>query len=120
MSTPHLDELLDDLAETLKTTGLNVTAEPQHLNPPCVWLALGNVRIETLGGSATADVQVTFIVSDLGTTNSIATLSEMIRTATIAVDFPEDIEPIAVSVPTTGNVPLPAMRTTIPELETRL
>lgn len=119
MSTPHLDELLEELAATLKTTGLNVTAEPQHLNPPCVWLALGNVRVETIGGSATADVQMTFIVSDLGTTESIATLSEMIRTATIVMEFPEEIEPIAISVPTTGNVPLPAMRTTIPDLDIR-
>ena len=108
------------MAETLATTGLNATMEPQHLNPPCVWLALGNVRIDTLDRSATVDVQMTFIVSDLGTTESLATLSEMIRTATIVMDFPEEIEPIAISVPTTGNVPLPAMRTTIPELEVRL
>lgn len=115
----HLDELLPDMAATLATVGLNATMEPQHLNPPCVWLALGNVRVDTLGNTATADVQMTFIVSDLGTTESIATLSEMIRTASIVMEFPEEIEPIAISVPTTGNVPLPAMRTTIPELDIR-
>lgn len=113
----HLDELLPDMAASLATVGLNATMEPQHLNPPCVWLALGNVRVDTLGNTATADVQMTFIVSDLGTTESIATLSEMIRTASIVMEFPEDIEPIAISVPTTGNVPLPAMRTTIPDLD---
>lgn len=115
----HLDELLPNMAASLATVGLNATMEPQHLNPPCVWLALGNVRVDTLGNTATADVQMTFIVSDLGTTESIATLSEMIRTATIVMEFPEDIEPIAISVPTTGNVPLPAMRTTIPDLDIR-
>lgn len=115
----HLDELLPDMAASLATVGLNATMEPQHLNPPCVWLALGNVRVDTLGNTATADVQMTFIVSDLGTTESIATLSEMIRTATIVMEFPEDIEPIAISVPTTGNVPIPAMRTTIPDLDIR-
>lgn len=115
----HLDELLPDMAATLATTGLNATMEPKYLNPPCVWLALGNVRIDTLDRSATADVQVTFIVSDLGTTESLGTLSEMIRTAMIVMEFPEEIEPIAISVPTTGNVPLPAMRTTIPELDVR-
>lgn len=115
----HLDELLPDMAASLATVGLNATMEPQHLNPPCVWLALGNVRVDTLGNTATADVQMSFIVSDLGTTESIATLSEMIRTASIVMEFPEDIEPIAISVPTTGNVPLPAMRTTIPDLDIR-
>lgn len=115
----HLDELLPDMAASLATVGLNATMEPQHLNPPCVWLALGNVRVDTLGNTATADVKMSFIVSDLGTTESIATLSEMIRTASIVMEFPEEIEPIAISVPTTGNVPLPAMRTTITDLDIR-
>lgn len=113
-------ELLESIAADLREAGLRAEVDPQKLNPPCVWVALTSLQVDRLDGTGEANVQLTFVSPDHGTTSALDELTTMLAGAVDAVDLIGEIETIAISLPNQGNTPLPALRTTIPGLELEL
>lgn len=113
-------QLLETVAADLRNEGLRAEVDSQKLNPPCVWVALTNMQVDRLDGTAEATLQLTFVAPDHGTVSALDELTVMVAAAVDAVDLIGEIETIAVSLPNQGNTPLPAFRTEIPGLEIEL
>lgn len=108
-----ISEEVTQVTRALHEAGLRATSDPGKINPPCVWVNLATIDHTYLAGQAELEIDLYFVTPDHGTLPAIRQLEQMISKARRVIDFTNPLEAMPVAVPSLGNTPIPALRTTI-------
>lgn len=107
---------LQTLTSDLTTAGFRATLDGQDLNPPGVYVTLGNIDTLTLCGGGELQALMYLVVGDLPESRAIAALNDLLgpfiaAVAALGLPITDPISPDLVQ-PASGGSPLPALKIT--------
>ncbi len=105
----HLGRLAQEIT---RNTGIPATINPNRVDIPGAWVALKELDLESMArGEVVATASVYLVAADLGTTLAVEHLTSMLDDLLRLLEdrYPIDTEVTTITLPTFGQVPLPAI-----------
>lgn len=105
----HLGRLAQEIT---RDTGIPATINPNKVDIPGAWVALKELDLESMArGEVTATASVYLVAADLGTNLAVEHLTSMLDDLLRLLNdrYPINIEVTTITLPTFGQVPLPAI-----------
>lgn len=105
----HLGRLAQDIT---RDTGIPATINPVRVDIPGAWVALKDLDLESMArGEVVATASVYLVAADLGTTLAVEHLASMLDDLLRLLEgrYPLNTEVTTITLPSFGQVPLPAI-----------